>query len=99
MKKELYDLMDWRRIEGIVYSEEDQPHGFLGASVTPDGVLIQTFRPDAKSVTVTGKNLNVPMEPVDEEGFFAVLLPGRTVPQYRFEIMDGKGQKKTVKIK
>ena len=26
MQERLYKLMDWRFIEGIVYSEEDNPH-------------------------------------------------------------------------
>ena len=55
MKKELYDLMDWGRIEGLVYSEENQPHDFLGASVTPDGVLIQAFVPFAKKCEGDGE--------------------------------------------
>ena len=86
MKKELYDLMDWGRIEGIVYSEENQPHSFLGASETQSGVLIQAFLPSAKSVTVTGEGLSAPMEKVDENGFFAALLPGNKIPDYRLEI-------------
>ena len=91
MKKELYDLMDWGRIEGLVYSEENQPHDFLGASVTPDGVLIQAFVPFAKSVKVTGKKLLAQMERVDENGFFAALLPGKQIPDYRLEIEQEDG--------
>ncbi len=86
MNKELYDLMDWGRIEGIVYSEESQPHSFLGASVTDSGILVQAFLPSAKSVAVTGEGLSVPMEAVDENGFFAALLPGEKIPDYRLEI-------------
>ncbi|HCI73228.1 MAG TPA: 1,4-alpha-glucan branching enzyme, partial [Lachnospiraceae bacterium] len=91
MKKELYDLMDWGRIEGIVYSEENQPHSFLGASETQSGVLIQAFLPSAKSVTVTGEGLSAPMEEVDENGFFAVLLPEKQIPDYRLEITEEDG--------
>ena len=29
MKDKLYKLMDWREIEAIVYSEEDNPHRLL----------------------------------------------------------------------
>jgi 1,4-alpha-glucan branching enzyme len=78
--------MDWGRIEGIVYSEESQPHSFLGASVTDSGILVQAFLPSAKSVAVTGEGLSVPMEAVDENGFFAALLPGEKIPDYRLEI-------------
>ena len=62
MKKELYDLLDLGRIEGLVYSEENQPHDFLGASLTDSGVLIQSFFPNAVSVRVTGENLSAAME-------------------------------------
>ena len=96
MKKELYDLLDWGRIEGIVYSEENQPHSFLGASVTKDGVLIQAFFPMAKSVKLTGRNLSAGMELVDENGFFAALLPGKKIPEYRFEVAHEDGTVRTV---
>ena len=86
MKKKLYDLMDWGRIEGIVYSEENQPHSFLGAQLTPQGVLIQTFLPAAEAVCVTAGKERVQMEMVDENGFFAALLPGKEIPDYRLEI-------------
>ena len=86
MRKELYDLMDWGRIEGVVYSEENQPHDFLGATVTEAGVLVQTFLPSAVSVTLTGEGISCPMEKVDENGFFAALLPGNKIPDYRLEI-------------
>ena len=91
MKKELYDLLDWGRIEGIVYSEENQPHSFLGAAVTHGGVLIQTFLPSAKSVKLVGDRFLEEMEQVDENGFFAALIPGKTVPEYRFEVTQEDG--------
>ncbi len=87
MKKELYDLMDWGRIEGIVYSEENKPHSFLGASVTPKGVLVQAFLPYAKSVHLKGDGTSTQMEEVDENGFFAALLPGKVIPRYRLEVV------------
>ena len=52
MDNKLYEMMDWAAVEGIVYSEEDHPHDILGAHVTEEGILIQTFLPTAKSVTV-----------------------------------------------
>jgi hypothetical protein len=59
MDDKLYDMMDWARIEGLIYSEEDQPHDILGAHMTDEGVLIQTFLPTAESILVrdteTGK--------------------------------------------
>ena len=52
MSTKLYDLMNWEKIEGIVYSDDDHPKDFLGGHVVKDGILIQAFIPDAKSVTV-----------------------------------------------
>lgn len=70
--------MDWARIEGVVYSEEDNPHEFLGLTKMLGGVLIQAFLPYAKKVVVVvkmGKEVKeFPMEIADEEGFFATYI-------------------------
>lgn len=84
MEEKLYDLMDWAAIEALVYSEEDNPHATLGPHVTGDGVLIQTFLPTAVkvSVKVSGGKKEYPMIMEDEEGFFAALIPRKTIPEY-----------------
>lgn len=88
MDEKLYRLMNWPQIEAVVYSECDHPLDLLGPHITKDGVLIQTFQPEAVSVSVelvsTGKV--IPMESADEAGFFAVLLPRKTIPDYRFHV-------------
>ena len=93
MDKTLYDLMDWAAIEAIVYSEEDNPHNTLGPHVVEDGVLVQTFIPTAEKVTVKLKNNDseYPMEQADEEGFFAVLLPRKSVPEYTYVVTYDNG--------
>lgn len=45
MKDKLYKLMDWREIEAIVYSEEDNPHRLLGPHTAGSSTLLQTFQP------------------------------------------------------
>lgn len=50
MNKNLYGLMNWPEIEGIVYAECDKPKELLGAHVTGKGLLIQIMRPDAVAV-------------------------------------------------
>ena len=50
MDKKLYDLMDWAEIEAVIYSEEDQPKGILGAHTVKGGTLVQTFQPGAEKV-------------------------------------------------
>jgi len=88
MDEKLYELMDWAAIEAIVYSEEDNPHALLGAHITNDGILIQTFIPTAErvSVKVDGVKKEYPMEQDDETGFFAVLLPRKTIPKYVYKV-------------
>ncbi len=78
MDKKLYSLMNWRRIEGIVYSEEDHPHDFLGIHSVSGGLLAQAFFPGAKTVELLfhmgGADKKYLMEQVDEEGFFATYI-------------------------
>ncbi|MBQ8327308.1 MAG: 1,4-alpha-glucan branching protein GlgB [Lachnospiraceae bacterium] len=89
MDKKLYKLMNWPRIESIVYSEEDHPSEILGAHKVSGGVLIQTYHPGAKDVYIYDKasNTEYRMELVDEEGFFAILLPQKTVKEYTYSVV------------
>lgn len=84
MDKLLYDLMDWAGIEEIVYTEAANPHALLGPHVMEAGLLIQAFIPTATAVTVkitaTGKEF--PMELADDAGFYAVLVPRKSVTDY-----------------
>lgn len=88
MNKKLYKLMNWPEIEGIVYSESDDPHAILGAHVAGSSVLVQTFQPGAKSVRLQllEGDKSYPMDLVDEEGFFAALIPGKKIPEYEYVI-------------
>jgi len=90
MDKKLYKLMNWPRIEGIVYSEEDHPEDILGIHYYGKNMLIQTYQPHAKAVFFLDEDDNVEhrMELVDEEGFFALLLPKKKVNSYKFCIED-----------
>lgn len=93
MNETLYNLCDWAEIEAIVYSEHDDPHSILGPHITDDGILINAFIPTAVSITVrltrTGKEY--PMELVDEAGFYAVIIPGKRIPSYRYLITFDNG--------
>ena len=98
MTKKIYKLMNWPEIEGIVYSESDRPQELLGAHVVGNSVLVQAFWPGAKSVRLQlrEEDKSYKMELADEEGYFAVLLPGKTVPDHEYVIAyeDGSLQKK-----
>ncbi len=85
MGNTVYDYMDWPRIEAVVYGEEASPKDVMGPRVTPDGILIQGFFPGAaKAFVISGVDV-FEMEKEDETGYFAVLLPGREIPDYRFK--------------
>ncbi len=87
MDGKLYDLMNWPRIEALVYSEEDEPQEILGPHKVAGGILIQAFLPTAMKVTVAVKDgKTYPMEQADENGFYAVLLPGKTIPEYTYQV-------------
>lgn len=99
MTKKLYKLMDWARIEGVVYSEEDNPHEFLGLKKILGGYLFQGFFPFAKKASVVVKAGNdakeYPMELADEEGFFAACitkLTGVDKISYYFSVTDKDGK-------
>ncbi|MBR1471122.1 MAG: 1,4-alpha-glucan branching enzyme [Lachnospiraceae bacterium] len=94
MNKKLYALMDWAKIEEIVYGECDRPCDFLGAHTAGRQTLIQAFLPGAESVSVyldgaegaKGRTVKseIVMEKADEAGFFACVLPGTDQKKYRF---------------
>ncbi|MBP3927208.1 MAG: 1,4-alpha-glucan branching protein GlgB [Clostridium sp.] len=93
MDKTLYDLMDWAGIEEIVYSEAANPHNMLGAHMTDEGMLVQAFIPTARDITVkitsTGKQYQ--MEMADEAGFFAALIPRKTLADYTLLVFYDNG--------
>lgn len=99
MDKKLYDLMDWAEIEAIVYSEHDHPERILGPHKVRGGILIQTFLPGAKTVFVkNGKDGRLyQMTEVDEQGFFAILLPGKKIPAYQLIAGYGDGREQMIK--
>ena len=86
MDNKLYKMMDWTKIEEIIYSECDNPHGLLGPHPVGGQTLIQTYFPMAKAVTIQfEKELeDVEMEMADDDGFFAVLLPYDELPSYHY---------------
>jgi len=90
MDEKLYESLDWGRIEALVYAEDDNPHDFLGAAVTEDGIRIQAYFPAAVKAVVKlsgGKRVEMDEEDdADYRGFFAVMLPGRKVPKYTLEV-------------
>lgn len=84
MDDKLYNLLNWRDIEGITYSDTDRPGDVLGQHIVKDGLLIQAYVPNATSVklrNLASKKLK-DMEMIDEAGIFAVLLSGKKTIEY-----------------
>ena len=74
MDKILQGLLNWEKIEELERSESKEPGTILGAHVKTEGLLLQAYLPNAKSVTVKIDGKERAMEPADTNGFFAVLL-------------------------
>ena len=91
MDKKLYKMMDWARIEGLVYSEEDEPHDFLGGHYVPGGILIQAYLPGLDNITKVCAIVRIgdvfkehTMELMDETGFYAVLVRSLKKVKYSY---------------
>ena len=86
MDEKLYKLMNWPRIEDVVYCEESAPRDVMGPSLTQEGVIVQGFFPDAEAVSVVTGGKTYACELEDEAGYYAVLLPRRKIPEYKFRV-------------
>ena len=89
MADKAYEYMDWPRIEAIVYGEEASPRDVMQPRVTEDGVLIQGFFPGADAAEVVVGEKSYPMILEDEAGYYAVMLPLKKIPEYRFRVIRG----------
>ncbi len=88
-----YSYMNWPRIEAVIYAEEQSPKDVMAPRLTSDGILIQGFFPQAEEVCVkTGRKI-YPMVKEDESGYFAVMIPGKKIPSYRFQVRNGEETK------
>ena len=89
MADKAYEYMDWPRIEAIVYGEEASPRDVMQPRVTEDGVLIQGFFPGTDAAEVVVGEKSYPMILEDEAGYYAVMLPLKSIPEYRFRVIRG----------
>jgi 1,4-alpha-glucan branching enzyme len=86
MEKELYEVLDWGVMEALEYSECDDPHSWLGAHKTKNGIIYNAFKPTAKSVEVKFKDKTLKMEPTDEKGNFSLLTKDKKAKDYKFVV-------------
>lgn len=95
MNNRLYKLMNWPKIEEIIYSECDNPHALLGPHKSGSQTLIQAFFPKAVKAAIvfndTGETFQ--MERADDDGYFAALLPmpEKEVPVYHYVVKGSDG--------
>ena len=89
MADKAYEYMDWPRIEAIVYGEEAAPRDVMQPRVTEDGVLIQGFFPGTEAAEVLVGKKVYPMTLEDEAGYYAVMIPLKRIPEYRFRVTRG----------
>ena len=95
MNNKLYKLMNWPKIEEIIYSECDNPHALLGPHKSGNQTLVQAYFPEALKAAIvfndTGETFQ--MERADDDGYFAALLPItlKDVPVYHYVVKGGNG--------
>ncbi len=96
MTNKLYQLMNWPRIEDIIYSECDNPHEILGPHKTGKQILVQAYFPGAKQARIVFEDTGeqVEMEQADEDGFFAALLSRKEkeLPVYHYAVTGKDGE-------
>ncbi len=98
MTKKLYKLMNWPRIEEIIYSECSDPHEILGPHKAGNQTLVQAYFPGAKeaSLVMEAGEETYEMELADEDGFFAVLLPkkDKELGLYHYVVKEADGSQR-----
>ena len=96
MTDKVYELMDWPKIEDVIYSECDDPQSVLGARKHGKSTLIQAFFPDSLEVylqllqeeTEEEEVIEeLPMEMVDENGYYAIMIGKKQSAFYRFHVV------------
>lgn len=90
MGSKLYDLMDWRNIEGVLYADLDNPNVVLGIQNIKNEKLVQVFQPDAVKVDIIfdGSGKKYETEEVDDF-YFAVLVPKKETGLYQIKAYYG----------
>lgn len=93
MNNKLYKLMNWPKIEDIIYSECDNPHQLLGPHPNGNQTLVQAYFPGAKKVALVYRETReaFQMERADDDGFFAVLIPEANIPAYYYVVKEEDG--------
>lgn len=88
----LEDYMEWPKIEDLEYAECRNPQEILGSAVVDGKILVRCFFPEAQKVSVKVKGRRaIQMKKMDDSGYFAILLAGKTVPEYVYQVRGADG--------
>ena len=90
-------LPDPAAVEALVQARHGDPFAILGPHAAPEGTVIRTFQPDARSVTVVNRGTGEAMgelRRIHPAGLFHGLLPGGVVP-YLLRIDTGEAVRET----
>lgn len=90
MYDKLYGMMNWPLIEGIEYTDIDNPKDLLGQRLIEDGLLIQAFVPEADSVQVKYAGKFYDMYKMDDAGFYVALLDSDKMVKYKLVVKRGE---------
>ena len=90
MSSKLYDLMDWRNIEGILYADLDDPYVVLGIQNIKNEKLVQVLQPDAIRVEIIFDESGNKYEAEEvDDSYFAVLVPKKETGLYQVKAYYG----------
>ena len=90
MNKKLYNAMNWREIEGILYGDLAHPETILGAHTSGRKTIVQAYVPGAEKVELLTGGSTVLMEEMDSS-FFAAFLEAKGKPyDFRIFLKGGK---------
>ncbi|MGL5258695.1 MAG: 1,4-alpha-glucan branching protein GlgB [Lachnospiraceae bacterium] len=93
MRDKLYNLMNWPKIEGIIYGEESKCSTILGRQYMGRNTVFQLFYPNAKSVLLIldSDAKKYEMLQQDEAGYFAYMFPKKILGNYYYLVEDEHG--------
>ncbi len=99
MALKLEDFMQWPQIEELEYAECGRPETVLGPrKADRTHVLVTAFLRDVDEVSVkvldTGRQYK--MQKMDDEGYYAVIIPAKKIPSYHFLVKRGKKREEIV---
>lgn len=97
MDKVLLELIDLEKIKELENSESQNPEEILGAHPEKVGMMYAAYLPDAKHVSIRVNDTVYPMERVDSEGFFAmILMDQKLMVPYQFLVEYSNGDTEEV---